>query len=70
MSLDGRGVVTTRRGRGAGDWRPASSEWFAEQEPQGESAMNIRHEDFAHALVSVTFAVATMAMWVVVFAAT
>jgi len=34
MSLDGRGVVTTRRGR------------------------------------SVTFAVATMAMWVLVFAAT
>jgi len=31
--------------------------------------MNIRHEDLAHALISVTFAVAAVAMWVVVFAA-
>ena len=32
--------------------------------------MNIRHEDLAHALVSMTFAIAAVAMWVVVFAAT
>lgn len=31
--------------------------------------MNIRHEDIANALVTMTFAVAFVAMWVVVFAA-
>jgi len=34
-----------------------------------ESAMNIRPEDIANALVTMTFAVASVAMWVVVFVA-
>lgn len=32
--------------------------------------MNISREDLAHGLISLTFAVAAVAMWVMVFAAT